>query len=204
MAIQHKNIPDAQLHEVKGAAGAGVGQLLRFNGDGTSSPWTPDFTKTRMGFWDYADTATQSSPILLSAADTEYQLTNNGAGIDTNTTYGLPGVSIYNTSTGYFDFSDLKIGDTVDFRVDCTLTTTSVSNILTLSMELGVGVSAYKIQFDTAYFKNAGTYHVVAFNSIYIGNNQTRNGLARLLVSNDSTGGSVKVNGWYIRGLTNG
>ena len=71
-------------------------------------------------------------------------------------------------------------------------------------MELGIGVSAYKVQFDTVYFKNAGTHRVVAFNSIYIGNNQTRNGLARLLAYNDSTGSSVKVNGWYIKGLTNG
>ena len=204
MAIQHKNIPDAQLHEVKGAAGAGVGQLLRFNGDGTSSPWTPDFTKAKMGFWDYADTATQSSPILLSSANTEYQLTNNGLGTDTNTTYGLPGVSIYNTSTGYFDFSDLKIGDTVDIRTDCEITTTSANNVLTLNAELGIGTNPYKVPFDSVYARYAGTFRVVAFHSIYIGNNDTKNGLARFLGANDSTGSNVKVNGWYIRVITNG
>jgi len=158
-----------------------------------------------MGFWDYNDTATGTTPIALALANTEYQLTNNGLGVNTLTTYGLPGVTnIYNTSTNYFDFSSLKIGDTVDVRTDCEITTTSTNNILTLNAELGIGTSPYEVPFDTVYLKSTGTHRVVAFHSIYIGNNDTKNGLARFLAANDSTGSTVKVNGWYIRVITNG
>jgi hypothetical protein len=37
MAVQHKDISDADLHEVKGAASALSGQTLQSNGDGTTS-----------------------------------------------------------------------------------------------------------------------------------------------------------------------
>jgi hypothetical protein len=204
MAIQHKNIPDAQLHEVKGAASASSNQILRANGDGTASFWTPTFTNTAQGVWDYNDTLTSTSPILLTTAGAEYQLTNNGAGVNTNTTYGLPGVSIYNTSTGYFNFSDLKLGDSIDVRVDAELTTTSASNLLTLIFELGIGTTPYKLNVDQRYFKTASAHKVVANAHIYIGNTVTKNGLGRFLASCDSTGSSVKINGWYIRVLTNG
>ena len=35
--VQHKNIPDADLHEAKGAEGATIGQGLISNGDGTAT-----------------------------------------------------------------------------------------------------------------------------------------------------------------------
>jgi hypothetical protein len=34
--MQHKTIPDAELHEVKGAASATTGQILEAQGDGTA------------------------------------------------------------------------------------------------------------------------------------------------------------------------
>lgn len=37
MAIQHKDIPDAQRHEPKGISGAGAGQYYRSSGSGTGS-----------------------------------------------------------------------------------------------------------------------------------------------------------------------
>ena len=203
--MQHKDIPDAQLHEVKGAATASAGQILTATGAGIATFQTPLFTKARVGFWDYNDTATSSTPIALTAANTEYQLTNNGTGVYTNTAYGLPGVTnIYNTATNYFNFSSLKIGDTVDIRVECEITTTSTSNELDLLMELGIGTSPYKLVIDRQYFKSASVKKVVAMASIYIGNNDTKNGLARFIVKNDSTGSSIKVSGWYIRVITNG
>lgn len=204
MPIQHKSIPEDQLHETKGASTASTNQLHRAKGDGTTDFWTPDFTKGKQGIWDYEDTVTSTTPIALATADTGYQLTNDGLGTNTLTTYGLPGVSIYDTATNYFNFSDLKLGDTVDIRTDCEITTTSTNNILTLRAELGIGISPYEVPFDTVYFKSAGTFRVVAFHSIYIGNNATKNGLARFLAFNDSTGATVKVNGWYIRVITNG
>ena len=203
--MQHKDIPDAQLHEVKGAATASAGQILTATGAGIATFQTPLFTKARVGFWDYNDTATTTTPIALTAASTEYQLTNNGAGVYTNTAYGLPGITnIYNTATNYFNFSSLKLGDTVDIRVEFEVTTGSASNEIGLLMELGIGTTPYKLVVDRQYFKSASTNKVVANAHIYIGNNDTKDGLARFLIKNDSTGATVKVAGWYIRVLTNG
>lgn len=203
--MQHKDIPDAQLHEVKGAATASAGQILTATGAGIATFQTPLFTKARMGFWDYNDTATSTTPIALTAANTEYQLTNNGAGVYTNTAYALPGITnIYNTATNYFNFSSLKLGDTVDIRVEFEVTIGSASNEIGLLMELGIGTTPYKLVVDRQYFKSASTNKVVANAHIYIGNNDTKDGLARFLIKNDSTGATVKVAGWYIRVLTNG
>ena len=203
--MQHKDIPDAQLHEVKGAATASAGQILTATGAGIATFQTPLFTKARVGFWDYNDTATSTTPIALTAANTEYQLTNNGAGVYTNTAYALPGITnIYNTATNYFNFSSLKLGDTVDIRVEFEVTTGSASNEIGLLMELGIGTTPYKLVVDRQYFKSASTNKVVANAHIYIGNNDTKDGLARFLIKNDSTGATVKVAGWYIRVLTNG
>lgn len=204
MPIQHKSIPEDQLHETKGASTASTNQLHRAKGDGTTDFWTPDFTKSKQGIWDYEDTVTSTTPIALTAAGTEYQLTNNGLGTNTLTTYSLPGVSIYNTATNYFNFSNLKLGDTVDIRVEYTITTTSANNVVNLFMELGVGVTPYKLNVDQKYFKTASTNKVNANAHFYIGNATTLNGLARFLLANDSTGSSVKVTGWFIRVLTNG
>lgn len=203
--MQHKDIPDAQLHEVKGAATASAGQILTATGAGIATFQTPLFTKSRVGFWDYNDTATSTTPIALTAANTEYQLTNNGAGVYTNTAYALPGITnIYNTATNYFNFSSLKLGDTVDIRVEYEVTTGSASNEIGLLMELGIGTTPYKLVVDRQYFKSASTNKVVANAHIYIGNNDTKDGLARFLIKNDATGATVKVAGWYIRVLTNG
>lgn len=42
MAIQHRNIPDAERHEVKGASSATAGQVLKSNGGGTTSFVNPN------------------------------------------------------------------------------------------------------------------------------------------------------------------
>lgn len=205
MAIQHRDIPDDQLHEVKGAATAASGQIPVATGTGTTVFQTVPFTACEFGFWDYNDTSTSITPLDLTVAGTEYQLPNNGLGVNTTNAYALPGVShVFNTSTNYFQFSNLKLGDTVDIRIDCEITTTSANNLLNLFLELGIGLAPYKLNIDQKYFKTAATHKVVANISIYIGNLTTLNGLGRLLASCDTTGASVKVNGWFVRVLTNG
>ena len=146
LAIQHKNIPDSGLHETKGAATASVGQILTATGSGTATFQTPTFTRGRYGFVDYSDTATATTPIPLTTINTSYQLTNNGLGAQTLTTYVIPGTGTWwNTSTNYFDFSSLSLGDTVQIRADVEITTTSANSVVTLDLELGIGGTPYKL-----------------------------------------------------------
>jgi hypothetical protein len=203
--VQHKNIPDNQLHEIKGAATASLGQIPVATGLGTAIFATPPYTSFKMGFWDYADTATSSTPLALSVANTYYQLTNNGLGVDTNTTYALPGIpNIFNTATNYFNFASLKLGDTVDIRIELEIVTTAANNVLSLEMELGVGSAPYRVPVRQYYIKAAGTYKLVGVLPLYMGNTLTRNNPARLMIVNDTTGSTIKVVGWYTRVLTNG
>ena len=205
MSIEHKNIPNAELHECKGASAASVGQLLTATGAGTATFHTPTFTRTKMGFVDVGDTATASVPIPLTTAGTFYQLTNNGLGAQSLSTYALPSMaSIWNTSTNVFNLSGMSLGDTVDLRVDIEVTTGSANNVLTLVLELGVGGTAYQLTIADLNIKTAGTYKITRNVNFYIGNTNTKNFPARLLLKNDTTGSTVKVGGWYIRGITNG
>ena len=205
MTVQHRDIPEAQLHEVKGAASASSGQILIANGTGSATFEDPAFTTTAMGFWDYNDTATASTPIPLTLADTEYQLTNNGLGTNTLKTYRLASITeIFNTSTNFFQFTSLQLGDVVDMRVDLEVTTTSANNVVEILMEFGIGSTPYKLTFEQRYFKNAAAHKMVVPVSFYIGNAVTLNNPARLLVKNDTVGSTVKVNGWYVRAITNG
>lgn len=205
MPVQHRDIPDAQLHEVKGAASASAGQLLTATGAGTATFQTPGFTSAAMGFWDYNDTATVSTPIALNVPGTEYQLTNNGLGANTNTTFRLPSLTdIFNTSTNYFSFIGLQLGDTVDVRMDLEVVSSSANTVVETVMELGIGGSAYKLNIDRQYLKSAGTHKIVSTFSFYLGNSNTLDNPARILMKSDTAGATVKVNGWYVRVVTNG
>lgn len=196
MAIQHKNIPEAQLHEVKGASSASAGQILVADGAGSSQFVTP---ATIMGWWDYNDLATATTPINLTLASTDYPMTNDGAGPFTNLTYALDGApNIWNTSTGVFDFSVLELGDTVGMRIDLEITTSGANHEVIVALELAQGGSPYKILWDSFVAKSAGVYRTTTYNKIYMGDNNTLNNPAQIVVQSDSTGDSVKVNGWFV------
>lgn len=205
MSVQHKDIPEAQLHEAKGSSTASAGQILTATGTGTSTFVTPTFTTTKMGWWDYNDTATATTPIALSVAGTEYQLTNNGLGSFTNIAYALPGgPAIWNTATNYFNFTGLTVGDVVSTRIDIQVTTASANNVVDVLIEAGIGGTSYKLKVGTFYFKSAGTYQIVFPASLYIGDANTKNNPARILAKNDTTGSTVRVNGWFTQVITNG
>ena len=73
-----------------------------------------------------------------------------------------------------FDWSDLKLGDAIDIRLDISLTTLSVNTTVEVDLQLGTGGGAYKIPFVTdADFKTAAVHTVNKFNGIYMGDTGT-------------------------------
>jgi hypothetical protein len=205
MSIQHKDIPDTQLHETKGAATASNGQILFANGSGGASWQSPTFSYSKLGWWDYNDTATATTQIPLTSAGNEYQLTNNGLGTRTNKVFRITSISdIFNTTTNYFSFTGLTIGDTVDIRVDIEVTTASANNLVDLILELGIGGTSYKLTVDQRIIKSAGTSKIVVTIPFYIGDSNTLNNTARFLIKNDTVGSTVKVNGWFVKVITHG
>lgn len=206
--VEHVNITDPHIHEPKGASTAANGNILKANGDGTTSWAAPAvYSNVEVGWYDYNDTATTTTPIALSVANTYYDLTNNGLGVNTNKSYGLDGITdIWNSGTNRFVFTGLDIGDTLDIRVDTTYTTTSVNTAVDMILELAVGdAGVFNIPLVSSLnFKTASTNRVIGRASFYIGNEISRSLPARLRMKADNTGSSVIVNGWYVRIIKKG
>lgn len=153
----------------------------------------------QVGFWDYNDLATATTPINVSA-DTDTVATNDGLGTFTNKAYALAGITdIYDTSTNSFDWTQISLGDTVEIRIDLEITTSSNNQDVTVSIELGSGGGAYQIPFiSDVTFKQSGTHRITGFEGIYMGDTNTLNGGGQIIVNTDSSA-TLKVNGWYVR-----
>lgn len=197
-----KFIPDA-AETIEGAADL---KIIRQNtavtvvSDGTNWYIQADMyaLKPLFGFWDYNDLATTGTP-LNAVASTPLALPNDGAGAFTNKTYKPLGMTdIWNAGGGVFDFTELSLGDTVDIRLDVSVTTTSANQNVDLYLQLGQGGSAYNIVFDTILVKAASTKQLVSFSSVYMGDLNTLNNAAQFFVLTDSAA-TVTVNGWYVR-----
>jgi len=172
--------------------------LLLTNRD--TSDLTP-IAGPEMGWVDYNDLATATTPIPLTLADTFYDLTNDGLGGFTNKAYKPLGHGeIWDTALNQFDFSSLKLGDTVDIRYDVEITTSGANRDINTRLNLAIGSgSDYILPIDHHAYKAAGTYQIVRYISIYMGDDNTLNNPAKFAMSSDGTGDTVKVNGWYVR-----
>lgn len=208
---EHSLLTGASLHEPKGVDGASANTVYIANGSG-SGAWSAfpaaDLTGTvTQGWWDYNDATTAGAPIALTTPGTSYALTNDGAGVFTNTSYGLAGLSnIWNTSTNRFQFNQggvLSVGDTGSSRIDVSVTTSAANTEIELEMNFAEGTaSAYSIPVITkTNFKTAGTYRIVGEIDFYIGNNDTLTAPASVTAKADTAGATVVVNGWYTRVL---
>lgn len=161
--------------------------------------------KCRMGWWDYNDVTTASSPIAITGGSTWYQITNDGAGAQTNSTYVLDGTAeVWNTSTNQFDFSDIPLGSVVRCRFAFNLTTTANSQEVDFRMRFGVGSTPYNVGVGNLYRKAIGSYDDLSLDfTFYIGNSLTRDNPAELQV-NSANNASLEVQGLFITVLARG
>ena len=153
------------------------------------------FTKT---YWFYAnDVTTVSSPISHGAGSTTTFLTNDAAGGGTTTYNPDSKAALWNPATNRFDYSSLKIGDVVEFRVDLTVTNGAAQEI-NIVMDVAEGTAtAYTLNVNHAYYKTAGTgTPITALFRLYIGDENTRTGTSRMrLTSLDAS--TITVDGWF-------
>ena len=160
----------------------------------------PEQLFASVGYFDYNDVATQTVPLNFTSG-VELQLTNDTLGTFTDRTQAPYNVSnTWDEITNTFDFSELSIGDTLDLRVDLSLTTVGVNAIVKCFLRLGEGTaSEYDVFIGSEYFKTAASNDNVKLGlEFYIGSENVRTAPAKLILLSD-TNGSVKVNGWYNR-----
>jgi len=159
----------------------------------------PDTFFSSFGYFHYADTATTVSPIAV-VPDLAKKLTNDTLGAYTNIAQAPYGVTnIWNPTTNQFDLSDLTIGDSLQFRADILLTTTSANQDVSLYIKFGIGSpSEYKILIDNFNLKTITTdYHVLKSCIFSIDNDDWRDFPAEVYILSDDDA-TVVVTGWYI------
>lgn len=155
--------------------------------------------KYKFGWVDYNDLTTSTTPVLHSGSGGYVKLTNDGAGTYTNKANLPVGVAdIWNTTNSQFDFTQLSIGDTIDVRVDIEVTTTANNQDVDVKFELAIGGFNYPLVFHHMSPKAAGVYSVVRYIGIYIGDANTLDNPAEIMVNSD-VACDVKVNGWYCK-----
>ena len=158
----------------------------------------------RIGLFDYNDLATQTTPINIPSGLVNVDIPNDGQGPFTNKNFAPFGVTdIWDADAGLFDWSQLKLGDMVDMRLDLSVTTTSPNQTIIVELVLAIGGFEYAIPFVQANVKTTGTYPVNRYNGVYMGDNNTLLNGADFRIRSDAAATMV-VNGWYCRVLVRG
>jgi hypothetical protein len=152
---------------------------------------------TQTYWFDANDAATSTTPITHGAGATTTFLTNDGAGASTNSYNPNSNAALWNTSTNKFDFTSLKIGDTVEFRIDISIANAAAQEI-NLVIDLGEGVAgAYSLNVNHTYFKTASAGdQITAMFRIYMGDEVTRANPARFRLTSIAAT-TIVVNGWF-------
>lgn len=156
------------------------------------------------GFVDYNDAATAITPIVVIGGGADVLLTNDTLGAFTNELFLPVGVtSIWNSTTNQFDFSQLKLGDMVDIRMEVIADMSGPNSEFDVDLELGIGGSPYSLSFGRESHKTSGEKLIDRFNGIYIGDTNTLNNPAQFVVRSD-TSCDVTVSGWYCKIIRRG
>jgi hypothetical protein len=152
---------------------------------------------TQTYWFDANDAATSTTPITHGAGSTTTFLTNDGAGPSTNSYNPNSKAALWNTSTNKFDFTSLKNGDTVEFRIDISISNAAAQEI-NLVMDIGEGVAgAYSLNVNHTYFKTASSGdQITAMFRIYMGDEVTRANPARFRLTSIAAT-TIVVNGWF-------
>lgn len=153
-----------------------------------------------VGYFHYADLATQTTPISITA-DTDTLLTNDTLGDRTFKDQAPYGISdVWYPSA--FDFSQLSVGDTLDLRVDLLLTTTSANQKYKVFLRFAEGFAEeFDLEVCIGQIKTATTdQQIIGEVGFSIDLPRYLSTVQDIYIISDDTA-SVKVNGWYIRVL---
>lgn len=157
---------------------------------------TTELYQKKVGFFDYNDTATTTTPITVTGGGGFVFLTNNELGAFTNKLYPPYGVTdVWDASLNQFDFTELSLGSKMHYRIDLEITTTAANQEVDLEIDLGIGGSPYSLSVAQKQYKTAGTYPLVLSSYVYMGDTNTRDNPAKFKIASPNNA-TVVVNGW--------
>ena len=112
--MEHKDIPDAQLHQIKGAASASSGQVPIATGSGTAAfgflDWSQVANKPTASGYESKLSSFSSVNQNPSAVDTPLQITFGSAQTTADVSISAAGVITFNTSGNYLIDIFLRFG----------------------------------------------------------------------------------------------
>lgn len=112
--MEHKDIPDAQLHQIKGAASASSGQVPIATGSGTAPfgflDWSQIANKPTASGYESKLSSFSSVNQSPSAVNTPLQITFGSAQTTTDVSISAAGVITFNTSGNYLIDIFLRFG----------------------------------------------------------------------------------------------
>lgn len=159
----------------------------------------------RIGYFDYNDLATVSTPLVVTAVGSPIVIPNDAAGPQTYRADAPTGITdVWDEIADSFDWSELKAGDMVDIRLDLRVITVSVNTEVKVDLHLGDGAGIYTIPFVTeTNFKTTGSHPINRYNGIYLANANTIDNGGQFKISTDKDC-TVIVIGWYCKLLIRG
>ena len=202
--LSDNNYTDAEVIKLDGIeVGAEVNVQADWNqADDTQDDYIknkPTQIFSSVGYFHYADLATQTSPLSILSGVNKI-LNNDGEGAQTNTDQAPYGVSsVYNVLDNKFDFSQLSIGDTLNLRVDLSLTTTSANQKYLVFLRVGEGSDAqYDLPITNGHIKSVSSDNRIVGNEPFSIDYQKHidNPAVLFIVSDDDA--TVQVNGFFI------
>lgn len=151
------------------------------------------------GFVDYNDSTTPLTPLVVTGGGGDIVLTNDQLGPFTQEGFLPSGVtSIWDPINNQFDFSQLKLGDTIEIRLEVFPTTVSPNSTLEIDLILGIGGNEYPLTYVNNTYKDAGPQKIDRFSGGYMGDNNTLLNPAEFRVRCDGDA-TVIVSGWYVK-----
>lgn len=148
------------------------------------------------GNFNVQDVATATTPVSIPGTDTFTQLTNDGLGSLTTNVNAPTGITeLWDATENEFDFSQLKMGDRIDFRVDLLVDILTVNTDIELQMEAGIGIFAFGLNLTQRPYKTTGVKPVTVTSFVTMDTTTILNGTAELQLKADKAC-EVEVLGW--------
>jgi len=163
-----------------------------------NKPTPPEQFLNAVGSFHYADLATQTTPQAI-AANVDEKLLNDALGSYTNSTNAPYGISsVYNEVTNQLDFSQLSVGDLINFRIDLFIETSGIDQLFKFYIKFGIGsASEFTLNIAQGQVKTNSMFRVSEDVCFDIGSADIRDYPAEIWIATDKAA-DITINGWYI------
>ncbi len=151
-----------------------------------------------VGSFHYADLATQTTPQAI-AANVDEKLLNDALGAYTNVSNAPYGISsVYNEVTNQLDFTQLSVGDLINFRIDLFIETSGTDQLFKFYIKFGIGsASEFTLNVSQGQVKTNSMFRVSEDVCFDIGSADIKDYPAEIWISTNKAA-DITINGWYI------